>query len=66
MLSYPLFERIAYLLVVGFDVFGNVAHQLDARLYMDFLRMEGEFNIAGVHAGGDPRRAGGQLVPGRP
>jgi len=45
VLSYPLFERISYLLVVGFDVFNNVAHQLDARLYMDFLRMEGEFNL---------------------
>jgi hypothetical protein len=31
--------------VAGFDVFGNVAHQLQARLYMDFLRMEGEFNV---------------------
>jgi hypothetical protein len=45
VLSYPLLERISYLLVVGFDVFGNVAHQLDARLYMDFLRMEAEFNF---------------------
>jgi hypothetical protein len=45
LLSYPLLERISYLLVVGFDVFGNVAHQLDARLYMDFLRMEAEFNF---------------------
>jgi hypothetical protein len=45
VLSYPLFERICYLLVVGFDVFGNVASQLDARLYMDFLRMEAEYNF---------------------
>jgi hypothetical protein len=45
VISYPLFERIAYLLVVGFDVFDNLAHQLDARLYMDFLRMEGELNL---------------------
>jgi Fatty acid cis/trans isomerase (CTI) len=33
------------LLVAGFDVFGTIAHQLQARLYMDFLRMEGEFNV---------------------
>lgn len=45
VISYPLFERICYLLVVGFDVFGNVASQLDTRLYMDFLRMEAEYNF---------------------
>lgn len=42
VIDYPLFERIHYLLVAGFDVFGNVGHQLNTRLYMDFLRMEGE------------------------
>jgi hypothetical protein len=42
IIDYPLFERIHYLLVAGFDVFGNVGHQLNTRLYMDFLRMEGE------------------------
>jgi hypothetical protein len=31
--------------VAGFDVYGNVGHQLNARLYMDFLRMEGESNL---------------------
>ena len=45
VISYPLFERIHYLLVAGFDVYGNVGHQLNARLYMDFLRMEGESNF---------------------
>jgi hypothetical protein len=40
LLNYQLLERIHYLLVAGFDVFGNVGHQLDARLSMDFLRME--------------------------
>ncbi|HFQ91530.1 MAG TPA: hypothetical protein ENK29_01480, partial [Chromatiales bacterium] len=44
VIDYPLLERIHYLLVAGFDVFGNVGHQLNTRLYMDFLRMEGEFN----------------------
>ncbi|RYZ63483.1 MAG: hypothetical protein EOP08_10845, partial [Proteobacteria bacterium] len=42
VIDYPLLERIHYLLVAGYDVFGNVSHQLVTRLYMDFLRMEGE------------------------
>ncbi|SBS30352.1 Fatty acid cis/trans isomerase (CTI) [Marinomonas aquimarina] len=45
VIDYPLLERIHYLLVAGFDVFGNVGHQLVTRLYMDFLRMEGEMNF---------------------
>ena len=47
VLGYTLFERIHYLLVAGFDVYGNVGHQLATRLYMDFLRMEGELNFLG-------------------
>jgi len=42
IVTYPQLERIHYLLVAGFDVFGNVGHQLNTRLFMDFLRMEGE------------------------
>lgn len=45
IMGYALLERIHYLLVAGFDVYGNTAHQLEARLYMDFLRMEGEQNF---------------------
>ncbi|MFG1485255.1 fatty acid cis/trans isomerase [Halobacteriovorax sp. RZ-1] len=45
IIDYPLLERIHYLLVAGFDVYGNVSHQLNTRLYMDFLRLEGEFNF---------------------
>lgn len=44
VIGYPLLERIHYLLVAGFDVYGNVTHQLLSRLYMDFLRIEGEMN----------------------
>ncbi|MET0390389.1 MAG: fatty acid cis/trans isomerase [Polyangiales bacterium] len=44
VVDYPLFERIHYLLVAGFDVFGNLGHQIMTRLYMDFLRMEAEAN----------------------
>jgi hypothetical protein len=42
LVGYSLLERIHYLLVAGYDVFGNVGHQLLTRVYMDFLRMEGE------------------------
>ena len=45
VIDYSLLERIHYLLVADFDVFSNVAHQLETRLYMDFLRMEGEQNL---------------------
>lgn len=45
VLDFALFERIYYLLVSGFDIYGNIGHQLATRLYMDFLRMEGEFNF---------------------
>ncbi len=45
VIGYPLLERIHYLLVAGFDVYGNVSHQMLTRLYMDFLRMEGEMNF---------------------
>ncbi len=45
VIGYPLLERIYYLLVAGYDVYGNVGHQLVSRLYMDFLRMEGEFDF---------------------
>ena len=45
VVDYTLLERIHYLLVTEFDVYGNVGHQLMTRLYMDFLRMEGEHNF---------------------
>jgi hypothetical protein len=45
VIDFPLLERIHYLLVAGFNVFGNAGHQLETRLYMDFLRMEGENNF---------------------
>ncbi|MFV1973697.1 MAG: fatty acid cis/trans isomerase [Thiohalobacterales bacterium] len=42
VIDYPLLERIHYLLVAGFNVYGNLVHQVNTRIYMDFLRMEGE------------------------
>jgi hypothetical protein len=44
VIDYPMLERIHYLLVAEFDVYGPASHQLLTRLYMDFLRMEGEYN----------------------
>ena len=45
ILDYPVFERLHYLLVAGYNTFGTLGHQASARLYMDFLRMEGEDNF---------------------
>ncbi|WGO98213.1 fatty acid cis/trans isomerase [Saccharophagus degradans] len=45
VLDYPLFERTYYELVAGFDVFGNVSHQLQTRLYFDLIRHGGETNF---------------------
>lgn len=41
-IDYSVLERMHYLLVAGFDVYGNAGHQLNTRLYMDVLRTEGE------------------------
>lgn len=45
VIGYPLLERIHYLLVANYDVFGSLGLQLNSRIYMDYLRMEGEFNF---------------------
>ncbi len=45
LIGYSQLERIHYLLVAGYDVYGNLGHQLLTRIYMDFLRMEGEMNF---------------------
>ena len=45
VIGYSLLERIHYLLVAGYDVYGNIGHQVTTRMYMDFLRMEGESNF---------------------
>lgn len=44
VMDYPLFERIYYLLVVNFNVFGRAQHQVSTRLYFDTLRAEAEVN----------------------
>jgi hypothetical protein len=45
VIDYPLLERIHYLLVAGFNVYGTAGHQLATRTYMDFLRIEAELNF---------------------
>jgi hypothetical protein len=45
LIGYSVLERIHYLLVAGYDVYGNAGHQLVTRMYMDFLRMESESNF---------------------
>ena len=45
VMDYPLLERTYYQLVVNFNVFGGVAHQLDTRLYFDLIRNEGEYDF---------------------
>ena len=42
IIDYSVFERLHYLLVAGYNPFGTLGHQANARLYMDFLRTEGE------------------------
>lgn len=42
VMDYPIFERMYYDLVAGFDVYGNVVHQISTRMYMDNLRIEAE------------------------
>jgi hypothetical protein len=43
-MDYPLLERSYYNLVVNFDVFGNLAHQAQTRLYFDLIRNGAEQN----------------------
>ena len=55
LLDFPLFERTYYQLVVNFDVFGNVSHQAQTRLYFDLIRNGAEQNFLRLMP--DERRA---------
>ncbi|MGR8921248.1 MAG: fatty acid cis/trans isomerase [Gammaproteobacteria bacterium] len=44
-MDFALFERSYYNLVVNFDVFGNLAHQAQTRLYFDLIRNGAEQNF---------------------
>lgn len=45
LFDYPLLERTYYQLAVNFDVYGNVSHQLQTRLYFDLIRNGAEVNF---------------------
>lgn len=45
LFDYPLLERTYYQLVVNFDVYGNVSHQVQTRLYFDLIRNGAEVNF---------------------
>lgn len=45
LMDYPLLERTYYQLVVNFDVFDNLSHQLQTRLYFDLIRNGAEVNF---------------------
>ena len=45
VIDYPIFERLHYLLVAGFNVYGTAGHQLASRTYMDMLRQDAEANF---------------------
>lgn len=45
LFDYPLLERTYYQLAVNFDVYGNVSHQAQTRLYFDLIRNGAEVNF---------------------
>jgi len=45
LFDFPLLERTYYQLAVNFDVFGNVSHQAQTRLYFDLIRNGAEQNF---------------------
>lgn len=45
VVDYPIFERIYYNLVAGFDVYSNLRHKFQTRVYMEQLRRESEDNF---------------------
>lgn len=45
VMDYPLLERTYYSLVVNFNVFGGVAHQVATRMYFDLIRTGAENNF---------------------
>jgi len=45
VIDYPTLERLHYLLVAGFDIYGTAGHQIASRTYMDILRQDAEDNF---------------------
>lgn len=42
VMDYATFERMAYNLVINFDVFGSIGHMILTRAYMDLIRTDAE------------------------
>ncbi len=42
VMDYATFERMAYNLVINFDVFGSLGHMMLTRAYMDLIRTDAE------------------------
>jgi hypothetical protein len=45
VVDYPILERLHYLLVAGYNVYGTAGHQLASRTYMDIVRQDAENNF---------------------
>lgn len=45
VVDYTIIERLHYLLVAGFNVYGTAGHGLASRAYMGLLRMDAENNL---------------------
>ncbi len=65
VLDYPTFERMYYDLVAGFDVYGNVTHQVGTRMYMNFLRIEAEGQFLRLLPSSERKRVLGEWYRGR-
>ncbi len=65
VLDYPTFERMYYDLVAGFDVYGNVTHQVATREYMNFLRIEAEGQFLRLLPASERGRIFGEWYRGR-
>ncbi len=64
VIDFPVLERIHYLLVAGFNVYGNMGHKVQTRLHMDFLRMEGENNFLSFLPSDDRKKIRGEWYKG--
>ncbi len=65
VLDYPTFERMYYDLVAGFDVYGNVTHQVATRQYMNYLRIEAEGQFLRLLPASERDRVFGEWYRGR-
>ncbi len=64
VVDFPMFERLHYLLVAGFNVFGNAGHQLASRTYMDIIRQDAEDNFLRFMPSGQRYRIYKSWYPG--